>query len=83
MTCYVVYVGWVPAFYDHWEHAHIQVHGFSGNRYKGYTTRAEAEARYTLFLAEERRRNRRIKTATVLMLMIIVPSFLLYLYLSS
>ena len=80
MTCYVVYVGRVPGVYDNWEHTHLQVNGFSGNRYKGYTTRADAEARYTLFLAEERRRNRRIKPATVLMLMILVPLFLLYLY---
>ena len=80
MTCYVVYVGRVPGVYDNWEHAHLQVNGFSGNRYKGYITRADAEARYTLFLAEERRRNRRIKPATVLMLMILVPLFLLYLY---
>ena len=77
-----MYVGRVPRVYGHWEHAHLQVNGFGGNRYKKYTTRAEAEARYTLFLAEERR-NRRIKPATVLMLMIVVPSFLLYLYLST
>ena len=83
MTWYVVYVGRVPGVYDHWEEAHVQVHGFSGNRYKGYTTRADAEARYTLYLAGERRRNRRIKLATFVVLMIIVPSFLLYLYLSS
>ena len=52
MTWYVVYVGRVPGVYDHWEHAHIQVHGFSGNMYKGYTTRREVEARYTRYLAE-------------------------------
>ena len=57
MTCYVVYVGRVPGVYDNWEHAHLQVNGFGGNRYKKYTTRAEAEARYTLYLAGERRRN--------------------------
>ena len=83
MTCYVVYVGRVPGVYDNWEHAHLQVNGFSGNMYKGCTTRADAEARYTLFLAKERRRNRRIKPATVLMLMIVVPLFLLYLYLCT
>ena len=82
MTCYVMYVGRVPGVYDHWEHAHLQVNGLCGNRYKRYTTRAEAEARYTLYLAGERR-NRRIKPANFIVLMIIVPSFLLYLYLSS
>ena len=81
MTWYVVYVGRVPGVYDHREHAHIQVHGFSGNRYKGYTTRAEAEARYTFYLAGERRRNRMKATAFVVLMLIIVPSFLLYVFL--
>ena len=30
-----------------------QVHWFSGNSYKGYTTRAEAESRYARYLAGE------------------------------
>ena len=81
MTWYVVYVGRVPGVYDHWEEAHVQVHGFSGNRYKGYTTRAEAEARYTLYLAGERRRNRMKPTALVVLMPIIVLSFLLYVFL--
>ena len=55
MPTYVVYKGKVPGVYDDWEECRRQVHRFSGNSYKGYTTRAEAEARYTRYLAGERR----------------------------
>ena len=63
MTWYVVYKGRVPGVYDDWEDCRIQVHRFSGNSYKGYNTMAEAEARYTRYLAGVRTRNR-MKTYT-------------------
>ena len=55
MPSYVVYKGKVPGVYDDWEDYWRQVHHFSGNSYKGYTTRAEAESRYARYLAGERR----------------------------
>ena len=48
---YVVLKGHVPRVYDEWEDCRRQVHGFSGNSYKGYTTLEEAEARYANFRA--------------------------------
>ena len=53
MPSYVVYKGKVPGVYDDWEECRRQVHRFSGNSYKGYTTRAEAEARYALSSGRE------------------------------
>ena len=50
-----MYKGKVPGVYDDWEECRRQVHRFSGNSYKGYTTRAEAESRYARYLAGERR----------------------------
>ena len=52
MTWYVVYKGKVPGVYNDWKECRRQVHCFSGNSYKGYTTRTEAESRYTRYLAE-------------------------------
>ena len=55
------------------------MHHFSGNSYKGYNTRAEAEARYTSYLARERREmwRKQMKTTFVVM-MLIVTAFLFY-----
>ena len=72
MTWYVVYKGRVPGVYDDWEDCRRQVHRFSGNSYKGYNTMAEAEARYTRYLAVVRTRNQ-MKTYTfVAVIMLIV-----------
>jgi len=79
MTWYVMYQGHVPGVYDDWEQCRRQVHGFSGNSFKGFSTMAEARARYTSYLAGERRamwRNR-MKTTFVVM-MPIVTAFLFY-----
>ena len=43
MPSYVVYKGKAPGVYDDWEECRRQVHRFSGNSYKGYTTRALEE----------------------------------------
>ena len=76
MPSYVVYKGKVPGVYDDWEECRRQVHRFSGNSYKGYTTRAEAESRYTRYLAGERREWRRnwMKTSFIAMMLIVTAT---------
>ena len=80
MPTYVVYKGKVPGVYDDWEECRRQVHRFSGNSYKGYTTRAEAEARHARYLAGERREQRRsrIKTSFIAMMLIVMTATLFY-----
>ena len=80
MPSYVVYKGKVPGVYDDWEECRRQVHRFSGNSYKGYTTRAEAEARYARYLAGERteRRRNRMKTNFIAMMLIVMTATLFY-----
>ena len=76
MPSYVVYKGKVPGVYDDWEECRRQVHRFSGNSYKGYTTRAEAEARYARYLAGERREQRRnrMKISFIAMILIVTAT---------
>ena len=76
MPSYVVYKGKVPGVYDDWEEWRKQVYRFSGNSYKGYTTRAEAEARYARYLAGERRERRRnrMKTSFIAMMLIVTAA---------
>ena len=80
MSSYVVYKGKVPGYYDGWEEYRRQVHHFSGNSYKWYTTRAEAEYRYTRYLAEERREcwRNRMKTSFIAMMLIVMTAALFY-----
>ena len=80
MPSYVMYKGKVPGVYNDWEECRRQVHRFSGNSYKGYTTRAEAEARYTRYLAGERRERRRnqMKTSFIAMMLIVMTAALFY-----
>ena len=80
MPTYVVYKGKVPGVYDDWEECRRQVHRFSGNSYKGYTTRAEAEDRYAVYLAGERRERRRnrMKTSFITMMLIMMTAALFY-----
>ena len=76
MPSYVVYKGNVPGVYDDWEECQRQVHRFSANSYKGYTTRAEAEVRYARYLAGERRERRRnrMKTSFIAMMLIVMTA---------
>ena len=76
MPSYVVYKGKIPGVYDDWEECRGQVHRFSSNSYKGYTTRVEAEARYARYLAGERRERRRkqMKTSFIAMMLIVTPA---------
>ena len=79
MPSYVVYKGRVPGVYDDWEECRRQVHRFSGNSYKGYTTRAEAESRYARYLAGERRERRRSRMKiSFIAMMLIVTATLFY-----
>ena len=79
MSSYVVYKGKVLGVYDDWEECRRQVHRFSGNRYKGYTTRAEEEARYMRYLAGERREWRRNRMKIIITaMMLIVTAALSY-----
>ena len=79
MPWYVVYKGKVPGVYDDWEECRRQVHRFSGNSYKGYTTRAEAESRYARYLAGERRERRRNRMKiSFIAMMLIVTAALFY-----
>ena len=76
MSSYVVYKGEVPGVYDDLEECRRQVHRFSGNSYKGYTTMAEVEARYARYLAGERRERRtnRMKTSLIAMMLIVTAA---------
>jgi hypothetical protein len=80
MPSYVVYKGEVLGIYDDWEECQRQVHRYSGNSYKGYTTRAEAEARYARYLAGERRERRRnrVKITFIAMMLIVTAALLIY-----
>ena len=80
MPSYVVYKGKVPGVYDDWEECWRQVHRFSGNSHKGYTTRAEAEARYACYLVGERRECWRhwMKTNFIAMMLIVMTAALFY-----
>ena len=80
MPSYVVYKGKVPGVYDDWEECRRQVHRFSGNSYKRYTTRAEAESRYACYLAGERRERWRnqMKTSFIVMMLIVITATLFY-----
>ena len=80
MPSYAMYKGKVPGVYDDWEECRRQVHRFSGNSYKGYTTRAVAESRYARYLAgegRERWRNR-MKTSFIVMMLIVMTAALFY-----
>ena len=80
MSSYVVYKGKVPGVYDDWEECRRQVHRFSGNSYKGYTTRVEDESRYARYLAGERRERwrNRMKTSLIAMMLIVMTTALFY-----
>ena len=78
MPSYVVYKGKVPGVYDDWEECQRQVHHFSGNSYKGCTTRAEAEARYARYLARERRERRRNRMKTSFIAMMLIMTVALF-----
>ena len=80
MSSYVVYVGRVPIVYEDWEECWRKVHRFSGNSYKGYHTRAEAEARYTRYLAGERRERRRNQMKITLVTMMLIVTATLFFY---
>jgi ribonuclease HI len=73
---YVVYIGRVLGVYTEWSECHAQVTGFSGNDYKGFKSKEEAEASYLKFLRAEGRKNG-MKNYIILVLLIVI-AFLLY-----
>ena len=77
---YTGYIGKVPGVYDDWEECRRQVHRFSGNSYKGYPTRAEAEARYARYLAGERRERRRNRVMISFIAMMLIMTATLFFY---
>ena len=79
-TTYVVYKGRVPGVYDDWEDCRRQVHRFSGNSYKGYPTRVEAEGRYARYLAGEMRDMRRNRMKTMAFVMMFIVTMLVMFY---
>jgi ribonuclease HI len=73
---YVVYRGRVPGVYDEWEHCSEQVTSFSGNSYKGYKSREEAEVRWMNYLLEEERKKNPMKTKNRMKTAFVIPSLL-------
>ena len=84
MTWYVVYRGRAPGVYGEWEQCQRQVHQFSGNIYKRFTTQAEARARYASYLAREMydagERRKRMKTTFGVMIMLVFAVFLFFMF---
>ena len=77
--CYVVFKGRLPGVYDHWEDCVKQVTGFRGNYYKGYNTRAAAEARWFIHLEDlkkEKRKKTLVAAVSLTMLAVLVYWFL-------
>ncbi|KAK1616926.1 hypothetical protein QYE76_022443 [Lolium multiflorum] len=72
--------GRVPGVYDDWEDCRRQVHRFSGNSYKGYPTRVEAEGRYARYLAGEMRDMRRNRMKTMAFVMMVIVTMLVMFY---
>jgi viroplasmin and RNaseH domain-containing protein len=89
MTYYVVFEGRVPGVYDEWEDCKQQVHKFSGNCYKGYTTRQEAVAKWRNHQSKNKNENENemkkknkneneMKTLVVLPLLLTIAAVVLY-----
>ncbi|KAK1643482.1 hypothetical protein QYE76_061287 [Lolium multiflorum] len=72
--------GEVPGVYDDWEDCRRQVHRFSGNSYKGYPTRVEAEGRYARYVAGEMRDMRRNRMKTMAFVMMVIMTMLVMFY---
>ena len=76
---YVVYVGHVPGVYDEWPECQAQVSGFSEGSQNGFDSRAEAEASYLRFIAQQGiQTQRRRKNYYIIPLFIIVTTLIVY-----
>ena len=76
---YAVYVGHVPGVYDEWPEYQVQVSSFSGGSQKGFDSRAEAEASYLRFVAQQGIHNQHhCKNYYIIPLLIIVIALILY-----
>ena len=74
MTYYMVFEGRVPGVYEEWEDCKKQVHKFSGNCYKGYATRQEAEAKWR---NHQIKNKNKMKTLVVLLLLLTIVAVVL------
>ena len=54
------------------------MHRFSGNSYKGYPTRVEAEGRYARYLAGEMRDMRRNRMKTMAFVMMVMTMLVMF-----
>jgi hypothetical protein len=54
------------------------VHRFSGNNYKGYPTRVEAEGTYARYLAGEMRDMRRNRMKTMAFVMMLIVTMVMF-----
>ena len=77
--CYVVYIGRVPGVYEQWQDCQMQVNGFSGNSYKGYKSRAVAEARWRNHLKNQNRNRMKTYIVVLPVLLTAVIAVLVYL----
>ena len=76
---YAVYVGHVPGVYNEWPQCQAQVSGFSSRSQKGFDRRAEDEASYLRFIAQQGIQNqRRCKNYYIIPLLIIVIALIFY-----
>jgi viroplasmin and RNaseH domain-containing protein len=75
-----MYKGKVPGVYDDWKECRRQVHHFSGNSYKGYTTLAEAETRYANYLVRERTREMERSWMTTFLVMMLTATIVFRFY---
>ena len=76
---YVVYVGHVPGVCDEWPECQAQASSFSGGSQKGFDSRAETEASYLRFIAQQGIQNqRRCKNYYIIPLLIIVIALIFY-----
>ena len=76
---YAVYVGHVPGVYDEWPKCQAQVSSLSDGSQKGFDSRAEAEATYLRFIAQQGIQNQRHrKNYYIIPLLIIVIALIVY-----
>ena len=81
--CYVVYIGRVPGVYERWQDCHMQVNGFSGNRYKGYMSRAVAEENWRNHLRQKKRTRTRTNFIVTTTTFLFIVACVLYFFTSS
>ena len=72
---YVLTAQHSPGIYEEWEDCKKQVHKFSGNCYKGYATRQEAEAKWRNYQSKNKNK---MKTLVMLLLLLTIVAAVVY-----